>query len=77
MGNNTVYAGFGQGEADSFSNGDYDAWTIGGLHSMSKRTTVYAGYTTHDCDSSASDFKLCDTDEDSTDIFTVGMKHKF
>ena len=43
---------FGQGEYD-FNGGksdNYDTWTLALIHSLSKRTKVYAGFSEVDCD---------------------------
>jgi len=68
MGNNMIYAGYGNTE-DEFggvTQEDTDAFTIAAMHSMSKRTKVYAGYNQQDPDSGS-----------ETDKFSVGVKHKF
>jgi predicted porin len=92
MGNNLLYAGYGAGNADGDAADDKDvtAWTVAAIHKMSKRTSVYLGYTTADCDSSGSDLgqlgsysSACGKVEtDSTSggdntRFSLGMKHKF
>ena len=52
MGNNMLYAGYGMGnvDGDNIDDEDVTAFTLAGVHSMSKRTSVYLGYTTADCD---------------------------
>jgi len=81
MGNNTLYAAYGQGDADynetgfSFSgNAEYDTFTLAAVHSMSKRTSVYAAYNNIDGEfhDDADYFGNLESD-----IFAVGMKHKF
>ena len=47
---------------------DVDAWTIALMHSMSKRTKVYAGYNNQEDDNSGG----IDRDQ-----FSLGVKHKF
>ena len=69
------------------------AFTIAGVHNMSKRTSVYLGYTAADCDDDmnesfsrnerAYDFsyvKACSGVDDNggdNERFALGMKHKF
>ena len=65
IGNNLIYAAYGQGDPDVKSVDDTTAWTVAGIHKMSKRTSVYAGYNAQDFDG-----------PDATQ-FSVGMKHKF
>jgi predicted porin len=65
IGNNLIYAAYGQGDPDVRSVDDTTAWTVAGIHKMSKRTSVYAGYNAQDFDG-----------PDATQ-FSVGMKHKF
>jgi predicted porin len=54
LGNTMVYYAFGQGEYDNNGVGaksdDYDTWTLALIHSMSKRTKLYAGFSEVDCD---------------------------
>ena len=81
MGNNMLYAAYGQGNGDfpGFDQ-DYDTYTIAGVHSMSKRTSIYAGYTATDCDAAISDTVCEDTDiANGGDLsaFALGVKHKF
>jgi predicted porin len=81
LGNNMLY--FGYGNSSSGSDGsdapsDYFAWTLAGVHHMSKRTSVYAGFSEIDCDDSDED--VCDKVGDKggeDDKFSIGMKHKF
>jgi predicted porin len=52
LGNTMAYYAFGQGEYD-FNGGksdDYDTWTLAIIHSLSKRTKVYMGFSEVDCD---------------------------
>jgi predicted porin len=70
MGSNMLYAAYGNTDNENSSGTqvvDQDAWTIAGVHSMSKRTSVYLGYNTQD-----DDYK-----SDSVDQISLGMKHKF
>jgi predicted porin len=70
MGNNTVYAAYGQGDDASGTPEDegYDSWEIVGYHAMSKRTLVYGGYV---------DISPDESDVDDASAWTLGMKHKF
>jgi len=72
MGNNTVYAAYGhQDDAEKdFGdlNNEWDSWEIVGVHGLSARTLVYAGYVAANFDA---DYL------DDIDLWTIGMKHKF
>ena len=72
MGNNTVYGAYGSGDnasnTGSAAQQGYDSWEVVGMHAMSKRTAVYAGYVTVNMDES---------DFEDTDIWTLGLHHKF
>ena len=54
LGNTMAYYAFGQGEYDDNTVGgestDYDTWTLALVHSLSKRTKVYLGFSEVDCD---------------------------
>ena len=65
MGNNLLYAAYGIEDTDISGEDDWTGWTVAGIHKMSKRTSVYAGYNARDFDG-----------PDATQ-FSVGMKHKF
>ncbi|MEN8207369.1 MAG: porin [Pseudomonadota bacterium] len=74
FGNNLIYAAYGQGDdTDGLVDGEfdvnteYDAWEIVGIHSLSKRSKIYAGYAGIDPDEG----------NDRVDLFTLGMKHTF
>ena len=70
MGNNMIYAGYGNAE-DEFGGAtvsDVDAWTIALMHSLTKRTKLYAGYNQEEDDVAGG----IDYDQ-----FSLGMKHKF
>jgi predicted porin len=72
FGNNLLYAAYGQGDKTTgndidFDNG-YESFEIVGVHSLSKRTSVYLGYANIAVDANS---------ERDTDIATLGMKHKF
>jgi predicted porin len=91
MGNNTLYAAFGQGDGDgtdSYGDGylnsdvEYDVFTIAAIHTMSKRTSVYAAYNHFDGDATVTekdgDFELYRTNANfESDVFALGIKHKF
>jgi predicted porin len=66
MGNNLLYAAYGQGDPDIQAIDETWAMTIAAVHNMSKRTSVYAGYNKEDFD-----------DAGDASQFSVGMKHKF
>ena len=78
MGNNLIYAAYAAAEGmdgnapaaaqASFGNDDYKAYEIVGVHNMSKRTFLYAGYVKTDPDQSG---------VDDTTIWTSGVRHKF
>jgi predicted porin len=54
MGNTMAYFAWGQGEYDFNGIGgksqNYDTWTLALIHSLSKRTKVYMGFSEVDCD---------------------------
>ena len=53
MGNTMAYFAFGHGEYDFNGVGgtqDYDTWTLALMHSLSKRTKLYMGFSEVDCD---------------------------
>ena len=52
LGNNLLYFGYGNGSSGSngSTESDYFAWTLAGVHNMSKRTSIYAGFSEIDCD---------------------------
>ncbi len=82
MGNSMLYLGFGQGDHDDLSNSEYTAWTLAAMHSMSKRTKLYAGFSQVDCDSDAGvNLSACKVDGSNVtgeiDLFSLGLKHKF
>jgi len=76
FGNNMLVAAYGQqdstsgGAADAITgrdlNNERDVWEIVGVHSFSKRTSVYGGYATISPDTGS-----------NIDHVTLGMKHKF
>jgi predicted porin len=76
-GNNMLVAAYGQQDKTSGANredfideqrvnNESDQWEIVGVHSMSKRTKIYAGYAAISPDSGS-----------NLDIVTLGMKHLF
>jgi predicted porin len=83
MGNNTLYAAYGQGDGDIDDLGstdawalEYDTWTLAFIHSLSKRTSLMAGYNSFDGQIRGNTPPLTDFDGES-DILSVGVKHKF
>jgi predicted porin len=80
LGNNMLYFGYGNassGSSDSTA-ADYFAWTLAGVHHMSKRTSVYAGFSEIDCDDPDDDVcKRVGDEGGEDDKFSIGMKHKF
>jgi predicted porin len=74
----SAYLGFGVGEDDTTGN-EYTAWTLALMHSMSKRTMVYGGFSEVDCDEPDT-LSACEAVGDNggeDDKFSVGLKHKF
>jgi predicted porin len=75
FGNNMLYAAYGQ-QADSSDtvfddaglDSGYDSWNIVGVHNLSKRTLVYAGYAS---------LGPNESDLDDVDWWALGMKHTF
>ena len=65
IGNNLLYGAYGQGDPDVQGTDDTTSWTVAGIHRLSKRTSVYAGYNAQDLDG-----------PDITQ-YSLGMKHKF
>ncbi len=74
-------------DPDGSSDEDYNAFTVAGVHSLSKRTNVYAGYSSADCDVggnmvSGNDWNtlrvaMLTSDGGDNSLFSVGMNHKF
>jgi predicted porin len=82
MGNSMLYLGFGKGDHDDLANSEYTAWTLAAMHSLSKRTQAYVGFSQVDCDSGAgANLSACRFDGSNVngeiDQFSLGMKHKF
>jgi predicted porin len=80
LGNNMLYVGYGNGSSGSGSSNasDYFAWTLAGVHNMSKRTSIYAGFSEIDCDDPDSDVcRRVGSSGGEDDKFSLGMKHKF
>ncbi len=80
MGNSMLYFGYGNGSSGTGGSAasDYFAWTLGGVHNMSKRTSIYAGFSEIDCDDP--DNEVCrrvGPDGGEDDKFSLGMRHKF
>ena len=68
MGNNLLTASYGKQQSGSGKStvGESNQYEIVGVHNMSRRSLVYAGYAKIDPDNS-----------NDTSLFTAGMKHKF
>jgi predicted porin len=80
LGNNMLYFGYGNSSSGSggSSAADYFAWTLAGVHHMSKRTSVYAGFSEIDCDDPDNDTcRRVGSEGGEDDKFSIGMKHKF
>lgn len=80
LGNSMLYFGYGNGSSGSggSNSSDYFAWTLAGVHNMSKRTSLYAGFSEIDCDDPGDDVcRRVGSDGGEDDKFSVGMKHKF
>ena len=82
-GNNMLVVAYGQGDETTGNRtagnvltkkNSYDVWEIVGVHSLSKRTSAYAGYAKFSPD--GRDF-LTGASDDDIDTVTLGMKHKF
>ncbi|MGB5260390.1 MAG: porin, partial [Gammaproteobacteria bacterium] len=75
MGNNLIYAAYGANNQDPAAGNDVDtdAYTIALMHSLSKRTKVYAGYNNQDNDGGEPGV-AADLDRDQ---WSLGMKHLF
>ena len=77
MGNNLIYAAYGannlEPDSGALNDVDTDAYTIALMHSLSKRTKVYAGYNNQDNDGGEPGV-AGDLDRDQ---WSLGMKHKF
>lgn len=84
MGNAMLYAAYGQGDdSTAAENTEYDAWTIGGMYNLSKRTLTYAGFNQVSCDAggwannaNTQCFNVSASGGE-VDLFTIGMRHKF
>jgi predicted porin len=84
FGNNMLVVAYGEKDSTSWDNFDNDddfgateTFEIVGVHSMSKRTSIYGGYVNRSFDGhfyNENDVKKSFTDQD---IVTLGMKHKF
>jgi predicted porin len=74
----SAYLGYGKGK-DQATIKDYSAWTLALMHSMSKRTMVYGGFSQVDCKASTATDVCSDVASSGgeDDKFSVGMKHKF
>ncbi len=84
FGNTALEAQYGESDS-SVVNGDYDMWTIGLDHKMSKRTSVYALYANMDNDTAGTGSLNCGGDVGSAHCaaggdqsgFSVGIVHSF
>ena len=81
LGNTMASFAYGQGEFDNAGgkSDDYTSWTLALMHSLSKRTMLYTGFSEVDCDVQVSD-TVCEKVGPSggeDDKFSIGMKHKF
>ena len=69
-----IYAAYGQQDDSSYLKDDfgiktgYDSWNVVGVHNLSKRTLVYAGYAQNGPN---------EKDLEDIDWWTLGMKHTF
>ena len=80
MGNSMLYLGYGDSSTGSGGStaSDYWVWTLAGVHNMSKRTSIYAGFSEIDCDDPDSDVcRQVGSSGGEDDKFSLGMKHKF
>ena len=78
LGNSMLFASYGRADGgDRLSN--YTSWTLAGTYSMSKRTKLYAGASSIDCDDP--DTNVCrdvgDHNGGEDEQFNFGMKHTF
>lgn len=77
LGNSMLFASYGRADGDGLLS-NYSSWTLAGMYSMSKRTKLYAGANSIDCDNQ--DTNVCDNvgDKGGKDQqFNLGMKHLF
>jgi predicted porin len=87
MGNNMLYAGYGQDDNASTSDSSilvppainqnvnepkFKSWELVGVHNFSKRTLAYAGYVGSKPDGDFNSNRV-----DDLAVFTVGAKHTF
>ncbi|MEN8106908.1 MAG: porin [Pseudomonadota bacterium] len=80
LGNNMLYLGYGNssGGSNGSTESNYWAWTLAGVHNMSKRTSIYAGFSEIDCDDPDNDVcRRIGSSSGEDDKFSLGMKHKF
>jgi predicted porin len=81
LGNTMAYFAYGQGEFDfaGSPSEDYTSWTLALMHSLSKQTKIYTGFSEVDCDHYVAG-SVCDRVGGSggeDDKFSLGMKHIF
>jgi len=80
FGNTMAYFSYGKGSDGGSGSiaSSYDVWQLMAAHSLSKRTSLYAGFSEIDCDDK--DNNVCSLVGNSggeDDKFSAGMKHKF
>ncbi len=72
FGNNTVRALYGVVDYDSGNSADeMDVWALGFQHNFSKRTRVYAEYTSNEIDNHSG------TSDVDKDMLSLGLRHDF
>ncbi len=80
MGNTSIYAGYGKGEdgASASALSGYNSWEVVGVQSVSKLTSIYAGYSGTGCtDKNADVCNKAGTEGVDDDKFSLGIRHKF
>ena len=85
LGNAMIYAAYGQADDSSSAatNTEYDAWTLAGTYSFSKRTMMYAGFNQVSCDTggwtnnATNQCASVAATGGENDQFSLGMRHKF
>jgi predicted porin len=80
FGNTMAYFSYGKGSDGGSGSiaSSYDVWQLMAAHSLSKRTSLYLGFSEIDCDDK--DNNVCSLVGNSggeDDKFSAGMKHKF
>jgi len=81
LGNSSLYAGYGKGDDGIDTTGalsGYNAWQIVGVHSLSRFTSVFAGYSGTGCiDKNTDACQKAAADGAADDRFSLGIKHNF